>query len=87
MTWSQALAAYLKRHKIKPHEAAVVLNVAPTTVHYWTKGSEPRGDRGTDLKRRIEVWSRGEVPAAPYKEPADSTTAIGDPEVTLPKAG
>lgn len=69
MTWSEAFAAYLKRHKIKTHEAATVLGVAPTTVHYWTKGSEPRGDKGRSLKQRIEIWSKGEVKAAPWTTP------------------
>lgn len=69
MTWSEAFAAYIKRHNIKCHEAAVVLGVAPTTVYYWTKGSEPRGEKGGSLKRRIEVWSKGEVQAAPWTSP------------------
>lgn len=78
MTWSQAFAAYIKRNKIKPHEAAIVLGVAPTTVHYWTKGSEPRGDRGNALKQRIEVWSKGEVKAAPWVVP---TAAESSPDI------
>jgi hypothetical protein len=76
MTWSEAFAAYIKRHHIKSHEAAVVLGVAPTTVHYWTKGSEPRGKKGADLKRRIEVWSRGEVKAAPWTTPEESSVDV-----------
>jgi hypothetical protein len=80
MTWSQAFAAYLKRHKIKPHAAALILDVSPTTVHYWTKGSEPRGERGNALKQRIEVWSNGEVKAAPWTAP-ESPDLVGDAEL------
>jgi hypothetical protein len=72
MTWSQAFAAYLKRHGIKASEVALVLDVVPATVHYWLRGSEPR----LDTKRRIEVWSRGEVKAAPWTTPAESSTAL-----------
>ena len=82
MTWSEAFAAYIKRHKIKPHEAASVLGVAPTTVHYWTKGSEPRGEKGRSLKQRIEIWSKGEVKAAPWTAPKDDATSGTD--VTAP---
>jgi hypothetical protein len=76
MTWSQAFDAYLKRHGIKPLDAAIVLGVAPTTVHYWRKGSEPRGDRGRTLKARIEIWSKGEVKSAPWEAPKDSSTDV-----------
>ena len=78
MTWSQAFAAYLRRHKIKASEAALVLGVAQATVHYWTKGSEPRGEKGNTLKRRIEVWSRGEVKAAPWTEPDSGHDLVAD---------
>jgi hypothetical protein len=76
MTWSQAFVAYLKRHNIKASEAALVLDVAQATVHYWTRGSEPRGE----LKRRVEAWSRGEVKAAPWAEPESSTNLSDDTE-------
>lgn len=69
MTWSEAFVAYLKRHGIKASEAAIVLGVAVATVHYWTRGSEPR----LALKRRVEVWTRGEVKAAPWTAPESST--------------
>lgn len=70
MTWSEALSSHLKRHGVKPGQLAIVLGVAPSTVHYWCHGSEPRGKRGRLLKHRVEVWSRGEVKAAPWTTPA-----------------
>ena len=66
MTWSEALAEYLKRNQIPGHVAAAALGVAPSTVHYWTKGSEPRGDAGRDMKKRVERWTGGQVKAAPW---------------------
>jgi hypothetical protein len=83
MTWSEAFAAYLKRHKIKAYDAAAVLGVAPSTVHYWTKSSEPRGEKGLALKRRIEIWSKGEVKAAPWTEPPEAESGT---DVTAPAA-
>lgn len=68
MTWSEALDAYLRRKGIKGHEAAAALGVAPSTVHYWRKGSEPRGDEGRKVKSRVEEWTGGEVSAAPWPD-------------------
>jgi hypothetical protein len=73
MTWSEAFGAFLKRHGIKASEAATVLGVSGSKVHYWLRGAEPRGEKGMAMKRRIELWSRGEILAAPWKEPASST--------------
>lgn len=81
MTWSEAFAAYLKRHKIKGSEAAALLKVSPATIHNWTvQHTEPRGKKGTDVRRAVEIWSRGEVPAAPWTapEPASSTALVAD---------
>jgi hypothetical protein len=78
MTWSQAFCAYLERHKIKAADAALVLGVRQSTVHYWTRGSEPRGEKGLALKRRVEVWTRGEVKAAPWTVPEASEPDDGN---------
>ena len=70
MTWSEAFAAYLKRHKIKASEAAKLLGVSPATIHNWTvQLKEPRGGSALEIRRKVEVWSRGEVPAAPWTAP------------------
>lgn len=74
MTWSEAFAAYLKRHGIKQSEVALVLGVSPASVTYWLRGREPR----REVRRRIDAWSRGEIPYAPWREPASSVTLTED---------
>lgn len=86
MTWSQAFAAYLERNSIPLHKAAAILGVAPSTVHYWTKGAEPRGEKGREVKQRVEGWTGGEVKAAPWAAP-DSTTNLVDDEALGRAAG
>lgn len=76
MTWSEAFTAYLRRHKIKAKDAAKLLDVSPSTVHYWTKGSEPRGESGNEIKQKVEIWSQGEVKAAPWVTPEESGTSL-----------
>ncbi len=79
MTWSEAFGAYLKRHGIKASEAAELLKVSPATIHNWTvQHTEPRGEKGRAIRRQVEIWSRGEVPAAPWTEPDSSTDLTAD---------
>lgn len=69
MTWSEALDAYLTKRNIPGYRFAQALGVSPSVVHYWRKGSEPHGDRGREMKDRVEQETHGEVPAAPWAAP------------------
>jgi hypothetical protein len=57
--WSRAFGAYLTRSGRTQLEASVALGIAPSAVHYWVRGSIPR----PLMRRRIERWSNGAVPA------------------------
>ena len=77
MTWSEAFAAYLKRHNIKASTAAELLRVSPGTIHNWVvKHTEPRGKRALEIRRAVEIWSCGEVPASPWRAPEESGTDV-----------
>lgn len=80
MTWSEALDAYLTKNGIPNHRAAAELGVAPSTVHYWRKGSEPRGDKGRDVKARVEAWTGGEIKASPHPEPSKTSIVVDGDE-------
>lgn len=70
MTWSEAFDAYLSKRGLTTQKAAEALGVGVSTVHYWRKGSEPRGEAGRETKRRVEAWTSGEVKAAPWPGPS-----------------
>ncbi len=75
--WSETFAAYIARRfgEGAQQKAAFALKVGPSAISYWCRGSTPR----EKMRRRIERWSKGEVPAA--VPPPDSTTNLqGDPD-------
>jgi hypothetical protein len=57
--WSASLRAYLRDRSLRPVDVARQLRVVPSRVHYWLLGSTPR----LNMRKRIEKWSRGAVPA------------------------
>lgn len=76
MTWSEAFDVYCTKNGITSQKAAEDLGVAVSTVHYWRKGSEPRGESGRETKVRVEEWTRGDVKAAPWPEPTGSDPSL-----------
>lgn len=75
------LKEFLERNKVPQVDAARLLKVAPSLIHYWTHGSAPR----PGYRRRIEKWTRGEVPADSWAKDRE-LDEIGDDIEPLPKA-
>lgn len=59
-TWSEAFAACLVAKGLNQLQATFALKVSSSKIHYWTHGTRPRDER---VRRRIERWSDGTVPA------------------------
>lgn len=62
MTWSDLFRTYIERRFGDSYQqkTAVALEVSPSAVSYWCRGSKPR----ESTRRRIAEWSGGEVPVA-----------------------
>lgn len=60
-TWTEQFNAYLERHGMAPQDFALKHRIAPSKVHYWTKGSTPR----EEMQERIARLTDDEVPVTP----------------------
>lgn len=60
MTWSEAFVSYIRERfgEDAQKQAALSLEVAPSSVSNWCRGTVPR----EDMRKRISKWSRGRVP-------------------------
>lgn len=77
----ELLKEFIEKNKLLDKDAARMLKVAPSLICYWTQGKfAPRAG----YRRRIEKWTRGEVPAESWDRAADQ---VGDEDIVpLPKA-
>lgn len=60
MTWSKTFDAYIGRLGLSSAEVAKALKVPSSSVSYWRRTTTPRAK----TCRRVEAWSKGEVPAS-----------------------
>lgn len=77
MSWSESFRAYIDRRfgDSAQQKAAEALQVSPSAVSYWVRGSKPRKHKRVE----IELWSGGAVPAnevaAAEPKPAGNSAA------------
>lgn len=76
MGWSDTFRGYIDRRfagDSAQQKAAEALDVSPSAVSYWCRGSKPR----QRMRERIAEWSDGEVPAVVVPpEAASSAQAL-----------
>jgi hypothetical protein len=77
----ELLREFIEKNGLQDVDAARMLKVAPSLVHYWTHGAAPR----PGYRRRIQKWTRGEVPVDSWAKDRE-LDQIGDDDVQpLPK--
>lgn len=56
---NQIFREFLDKNRLSRLEAARLLKVAPSFIHYWIHGTAP----SAAYRQLIEKWTQGEVPA------------------------
>jgi hypothetical protein len=77
-TWTDAFRAHLQKLGLSQQEAVFALRkasirVTPSQVSYWYRGALPR----EETRKRIERWSKGEVPASAVAERKPRAKTLG----------